>query len=35
MDESSIFVGGYEKLFLKKLVQKEFTRFRLRLDIQT
>lgn len=33
MDESSISVGGYQRLFLKKLLQKEFTRFRLRLDI--
>lgn len=33
MDESSISVGEYQRLFLKKLLQKEFTRFRLRLDI--
>ena len=35
LDESVSSVGGYERLYLKKLVQKEFTRFRLVLDIQT
>lgn len=35
LDESMSSVGGYERLYLKKLVQKEFTRFILRLDIQT
>lgn len=34
LDESISSVGGYERLYLKKLVQKEFSRFRLRLDTQ-
>lgn len=33
VDESSISLGGYERLFLNEQVQKEFTRFRVWLDI--
>lgn len=35
LDESINSVGGCERLYLKKLVQKEFTRCTLRMDIQT
>lgn len=35
LNESIGSVGGYEKLYLKKLVQKEFARFKRRLDIPT
>lgn len=35
LDESISSVGGYERLYFKRPVQKECARFRLRLDIQT